>query len=159
MIALAPGRLPMGEAALPSPFPPFDLYCKLQSAIKCLHHGTKANNDPRLRGAWCIRAGRSDEGRVLDAARIEKVEAELSAFIDRRATQRDEANAEEMMWKASVKKHNDKLRTERLWDRLDYHRSQLESHTATFERLIRRHKSGLRLVEEELGIAGDEGAA
>ncbi len=84
---------------------------------------------------------------------------QIDALIERRATQRDEANAEEMMWKASVKKHNDKLRTERLWDRLDYHRSQLEAHTATFERLIRRHKSGLRLVEEELGIAGDEGAA
>jgi hypothetical protein len=96
---------------------------------------------------------------MSEPVRVKLAESEIDSFITKRATQRDKANAEEMMWKASVKKHNDKLRTERLWDRLDYHRSQLEAHTATFERLIRRHKSGLRLVEEELGIAGDEGAA
>ncbi len=94
---------------------------------------------------------------IDEVASIEKVEAELNGFIERRAKQNGRANAEEMAWKESTRKHNDKLRTERLWDRLDYHRRQLEAHTRTFERLIRRHKSGLRLVERELGITTNEG--
>ncbi len=152
MIALAPGRLPMGEAARPSPFPPFDLYCKLQCANLCLYNGAEAKTGTRPRRAWRMGPGRSDEGRVLDVARIEKVEAELSAFIDRRATQRDEANAEEMMWKASVRKHHDKLRTEHLRERLGYHQAMLEAHTRNFEELLRRHRVGLRLCEEALGL-------
>ncbi len=93
-----------------------------------------------------------------EVANVEAVEADLNRFIERRARHNNEANTAEMMWKASARKHHDKLRTERLLQRLDYHRSQLEAHTATFERLIRRHKSGLRLVEEALGIAGEGGA-
>ncbi len=93
-----------------------------------------------------------DEIRSLEAA-----EASIDSFIERRAKGNAAENAREMMWKESVRRHHDRLRQERLWERLDYHRSQLEAHTATFERLIRRHKSGLRLVERELGIITDEG--
>ncbi len=92
-----------------------------------------------------------------EVTKVEAAEASIDSFIERRAKGNAADNAREMMWKASVRRHHDKLRTERLLERLDYHRSQLEAHTATFERLIRRHKSGLRLVEEALGIAGDEG--
>ncbi|MDP9458196.1 MAG: hypothetical protein M3Q60_21020 [Actinomycetota bacterium] len=95
---------------------------------------------------------------IDEVAQAEKVEAELSAFIDRRAKHNDKANAEEMVWKASVRKHHDKLRTERLLDRLAWHRAMLEAHTRNFEELMRRHRVGLRLCEEALGIAaGDEG--
>ncbi len=90
----------------------------------------------------------------MDVARASD---QIDALIDRRAGQNAAENEREELWQASVRRHHNKLRTERLLQRLDYHRSQLEAHTATFERLIRRHKSGLRLVEEALGIAGDEG--
>ncbi len=96
---------------------------------------------------------------IDEVTSIEKVEAELSAFIDSRAKHNDKANAEEMVWKASVRKHHDKLRTERLLDRLTWHRAMLEAHTRNFEELMRRHRVGLRLCEEALGIAAsDEGA-
>jgi hypothetical protein len=93
----------------------------------------------------------------LDVAKVEKVEGDLNALIERRATQNEKANAEEMMWKASVRKHHDKLRTERLHERLGWHRAQLERHTATFEALLRRHRVGLRACEDALGIAEGEG--
>ncbi len=89
----------------------------------------------------------------MDVAKVEAVEADLNRFIERRARHNNEANTAEMMWKASARKHHDKLRTERLLQRLDYHRMMLESHTRNFEELMRRHRVGLQLCEEALGIA------
>ncbi len=137
----------------------FTLYCKLQSAIKCLHHGTKANNDPRLRGARRIGAGPSDEGRVLDVARVEKIEGDLNALIERRATQRDKANAEADLWAMSERRHYARLREERLRERLAYHTGMIRAHSETFDALLKKHRVGIRLCEEALGIACDEGAA
>ncbi len=94
-----------------------------------------------------------------EVANVEAVEADLNRFIERRARHNDEANAAEMMWKASARKHNDRLRTERLHDRLAWHQAMLEAHTKNYEEILRRHRVGLRLCEEALGIAGDEGAA
>ncbi len=93
---------------------------------------------------------------IDEVLRGEIVEGDLDRLIERRARGNAAENAREELWKASVRRHHNRLRDERLWARLDYHRRQLEAHTATFERLIRRHKSGLRLVEEALGIAVDE---
>jgi hypothetical protein len=157
VIALAPGRLPMGEAALPSPFPPFDLYCKLQCANACLYNDAEAKTGTRPRRAWRMGPGRSDEGRVLDVARVEKIEGDLNALIKRRGTQRDKANAEADLWAMSERRHHARLREERLRDRLAYHRAMLEAHTRNFEELLRRHRVGLRLCEEALGIAAGPG--
>ena len=96
---------------------------------------------------------------IDEVASIEAAEDQLNAFIERRARDAEKVNAEEMMWKASVRKHNDKLRTERLHERLGYHRAMIESHTLTFEQLLRRHRVGLRLCQEQLGIPVDEGDA
>ncbi|MDP9484535.1 MAG: hypothetical protein M3Q49_01865 [Actinomycetota bacterium] len=87
-----------------------------------------------------------------EVANVEAVEADLNRFIERRARHNDEANAAEMMWKASARKHNDRLRTERLHDRLAWHRAMIDSHSRTFEALLRRHRVGLKLCEEALGI-------
>ena len=94
---------------------------------------------------------------IDEAASIEAAEASIDAFIGRRARANDAENAREMMWKASVRKHHERLRQERLWGLLAYHRQQIEAHTATFEALLKRHRVGLRVVEEALGIATEEG--
>lgn len=97
---------------------------------------------------------------MIDVANIERAEADLNRFIERRAKQASSANAEEDLWKASARRHDARLREERLWARRDFHEQMLQSHTASFLRLIRRHKSGLRLCERELGIAAtNEGDA
>ena len=44
---------------------------------------------------------------------LARAEADLNSLIERRAGERNEANAAEMMWKASVRKHNAKLRRQR----------------------------------------------
>jgi hypothetical protein len=44
---------------------------------------------------------------------VARASDQIDALIDRRAAGRDEANAAEMMWKASVRRHHEKLRRER----------------------------------------------
>ncbi len=98
---------------------------------------------------------------IDEVLRGEIVEGDLDRLIERRALKMNpEQQRIEDGWVESTRKYNARHREQRLWERLDYHRSQLEAHTATFERLIMRHKSGLRLVEEALGIEskGDSAA-
>ena len=83
---------------------------------------------------------------------------QLDALIERRSRGVDPDEKEEL-WQASVRKYHARLDKERLHDRLAWHRAQLERHTATFEKLLRRHRVGLRLCEEALGITTSEGGA
>ncbi len=41
---------------------------------------------------------------------LARAEADLNDLIERRAAGRDEANAQEMAWKSSVRRHREKLR-------------------------------------------------
>ncbi len=50
-----------------------------------------------------------------------------------------------------------RLREERLRERLTFHEAMLRSHSETFEALLKKHRVGIRLVEEALGIAGSPG--
>ncbi|PLS84589.1 MAG: hypothetical protein CYG60_17130 [Actinobacteria bacterium] len=90
----------------------------------------------------------------MDVARASD---QIDALIVRRATQTAAENEREELWRASVRRHHDKLRTERLRDRLAYHSAMIESHSKNFEELLRRHRVGLRLCEEALGIAAGPG--
>lgn len=95
-----------------------------------------------------------------DAIRGEVVEKELDALITRRALKTtSEQQRIEDGWAESTCKHNAQLRTEHLWERLNYHRAMLEAHSRNFEVLLKRHKVGLRLCEEALGITGEKGSA
>ncbi len=96
---------------------------------------------------------------IDEVAQIEAAEASIDAFIDRRAKQNEKANAEEMVWKASVRKYHAKLNTERLWERHGYHRAMLEAHSRNYEALLKRHRVGLQLCEEALGIDSKGGTA
>jgi hypothetical protein len=95
-------------------------------------------------------------GSIDTVGSAEKVEAELNAFIERRARAAEKANAEADLWAMSVRRHNARLERERLWGILRYHQAMLEAHTANFQALLERHRTGLRLCEEALGITTDE---
>lgn len=96
------------------------------------------------------------DGRMVvleDVARAEKAEQELDAFITRRALKANpEQRRVEELWEETSRKHNAKHREECLRERLGYHRTMLEAHTRNFEELLRRHRVGLRLCEEALGL-------
>jgi uncharacterized surface anchored protein len=94
-----------------------------------------------------------------ELASIEAAEASIDSFIERRARVNEAENAREMMWKASVRRHHDRIQEARLWDRLAYHRAMLDAHTQNYEELLRRHRVGLRLCEEALGIESQGGNA
>lgn len=92
-------------------------------------------------------------------ARGELVEGDLDRLIERRAKQNEAENARAELWQASVRKYHARLDRERMHDRLAWHRAQLERHTATFEELLRRHRVGIKLVEQALGVPTKEGDA
>ncbi len=81
---------------------------------------------------------------------------QIDALIERRSRGVDPDEHEEL-WKESVRRYRARHREERLRDRLAYHRAMLEAHTKNFEELLRRHRVGLRLCEEALGIAAGPG--
>ncbi len=67
---------------------------------------------------------------ALDVAHIENVEAELNAFVERRAKAASKAEAEEMMWKASVRRHNEKIRRKNRAAWFSYFCGQAQAHAA-----------------------------
>ena len=83
---------------------------------------------------------------------------QLDALIERRSRGVDPDEKEEL-WVESVRKYRARHREERLRERLRYHEAMLVRHTRTFEELLRRHRVGLRLCEQALGITNEEGDA
>ncbi len=92
-----------------------------------------------------------------EVQRIEAAEASIDAFIERRAKGSEQANTAAALERAQAESRARRYREAVLWQRLDFHRQQLEAHTRTFSRLLERHKGALRLVEAELGITTNEG--
>ncbi len=84
----------------------------------------------------------------MDVARASD---QIDALIERRSRGVDPDEREEL-WKESVRRYHVRHREERLRERLLYHQSMLESHSKNFEELLRRHRVGLRLCEEALGL-------
>ncbi len=89
---------------------------------------------------------------IDEVLRGELVEGDLDRLIERRATHMNRANAEDAAEKLAARSRARRYREAVLWQKLDFHRAQLESHTATFSKLLDRHRTGLRLCEEALGI-------
>ena len=81
---------------------------------------------------------------------------QLDALIERRSRGVDPDEKEEL-WVESVRKYRTRHREDRLRERAAYHEAMLEAHTRNFEEILRRHRVGLRLCEEALGIAGEGG--
>lgn len=92
---------------------------------------------------------------IDEVMRGEVVEKELDLMIERRSRGVDSDEREEL-WMESVRRYRARLDRERLLERLGYHRGMLEAHTRNFEELLRRHRVGLRLCEEALGIPPSE---
>ena len=76
---------------------------------------------------------------------VAKASDQIDALIDKRAAARAGANAEETAWKASVRKHNAKLRRERRAEWFCYWSALADSLRASAEEYERRAE---RLLEE-----------
>ena len=87
--------------------------------------------------------------------RGEVAEAQIDAFISRRADTRRQAEGErdeEALCMASVRRYQDRQRTRTLWDRLRYHEAMLRAHASTYEHIVRRHRLEVERCEAMLGI-------
>ncbi len=113
---------------------------------------------PRVSPA-SLQPTREERNLLDDVASAEAIEAELDRFIERRAREAKDGhsrvNAEAAAERMAAASRARRYREAVLWQRLDYHRQQLDSHTRTFSRLLERHKGALRLVEAELGTTNE----
>ena len=80
---------------------------------------------------------------------VGQASASIDALIDKRAAGRAEATDAEMMWKASVRKHNEKIRRKhaaewfRYWSALaDSLRASADAFDARAERLLEAEEGG-----------------
>ncbi len=96
---------------------------------------------------------------IDEVLRGEIVEGDLDRLIERRDDGTNRVNAEAAAERRAAASRNRRYREALLWQKLDYHRGQLEAHTRTFTRLLERHKGALRLVEAELGTTTEEETA
>ena len=85
----------------------------------------------------------------MDVAHGEIVEAELAAFIEKRAALED-PEAKEELWVRSVERYTARRREEMRAAWCEYHQDQAERHRRTLEGLIARHEEqAKRLLEGE----------
>ncbi len=92
-----------------------------------------------------------------DVARVEAAEHELNAFIERRALKMNpEQQRIEDGWAESTRKYNARHRDQCLRERAAYHAAMLDAHSRNYEELMKRHRVGLKLCEEALGISNAE---
>ncbi len=66
----------------------------------------------------------------LDVEAVERVEAELDAFINKRSKAKAKANAEEEAWKESTRRVNEKRRRANRWAWIDHHGHMHSLHLA-----------------------------
>jgi hypothetical protein len=81
---------------------------------------------------------------------VEQASASIDALIDKRAAGREKATVEEMAWKASVRRHHEKLRRRLKAEWYAYHVDQAERLRRTMTALVERHEAeALKLIEDE----------
>ncbi len=88
----------------------------------------------------------------MDVARGEAVEKELEAFIEKRSRKEPKIDAQEELWKASVRRYNHAREAERRVAWSDYHQGQAARLERTAARLAASHRDAARkLMEENYG--------
>ena len=84
----------------------------------------------------------------MDVAHIEKAEAELNNFIERRAKAASKAEAEEDLWRASVRRHEEREKRIRDAERYRWHADQAERLRRTMTQLVDHHERQARKLLE-----------
>jgi len=89
----------------------------------------------------------------MDVAHGEMVEAELTAFIERRSRKGDvDPDEREEIWKASVRAYTARRRDEMRAAWTAFHEGQAERHRRTLEELIARHEEQAeRYRDQQIG--------
>jgi len=89
----------------------------------------------------------------MDVAHGEMVEAELTAFIERRSRKGDvDPDEQEEIWKASVRRYNARRREEIRAAWCEHHQGQAARLRTTLEALIARHEEQAeRYRDQQIG--------
>jgi hypothetical protein len=90
------------------------------------------------------------ERRPVDVARTETVEAELDAFIERRARGEPDPDELEPSYVESVRRWHERRRRELNAERYAYHLDMAERHRRTLSELVSYHEdAAAKLLEEK----------
>lgn len=84
---------------------------------------------------------------MIDPAQVERVEAELDSFVEKRARERKDADTVEDLWRASERAYQDRRRRADRVAWIDYHRDQAERLRRTVGALIKRHEERVRELQ------------
>jgi hypothetical protein len=116
-------------------------------------------NAPPLQTTVCKQAFVNREqakGAVLDIAHGETVEAELVRMIEKRARKETDPDAQEELWKASVRAYNASREAERRAEWASYHADQATRLRRVMAALVEHHEGKARQLSSE--IEGRESA-
>lgn len=76
----------------------------------------------------------------MDVETVERVEAELDSFIERRVRERKEADRIEEAWAESERRHQEERRRQTAQEWLEFHDRQLRCHKTTLGELLAYHQ-------------------
>jgi hypothetical protein len=98
----------------------------------------------------------------VDVAKVNQVESELDAYINRADKRRRETAGErerEELYEESCRRHHARREAELAWEWLRFHVRQLRNHQTTAALIARHHEQEIRKYEEMLNINHDQGDA
>jgi hypothetical protein len=98
---------------------------------------------------------------LQELAETERVEAELDAFIEKRAHQAEDAENVANLWLKTEREHHEKHRKQNAQDWFEYHDNIIRSQEATLGFLVAYHKQERARFAHILGLphfgqGGDE---
>ena len=82
----------------------------------------------------------------LDVAAIERAERDLDAFVNKRSKEREEANAEEELWRVSERRHRRKARIANGHAWVEYYEHLAHCHEQRAEEYRNRSRKASELV-------------
>ncbi len=86
----------------------------------------------------------------MDLETTTTASAHIDVLIERRATQRENANEREAMWKEGVRRHRERIRQENRTRWYAYHLDQAERLRRTMTALVERHEvAAAALLEDQ----------
>lgn len=87
---------------------------------------------------------------MLDPVAVERVEAELDSFIEKRARERKDADTVEDLWRSSERAYRERRRRADRDAWADYHRDQAERLRRSMTALIEKHEeAAAKLLDHE----------
>jgi hypothetical protein len=89
---------------------------------------------------------------VSELAEVERVEAELDSFVEKRAREARDAGRVEELWDKTVREYREKRHRANAEEWFDFHDNQIRSHVSSLGVLVSYHKRERAKYARILGL-------